>query len=113
MATIDKDFRVKNGLYVTEDATISGNVSVGDVSADSHAATKEYAESLAYAEVSGTAPSSPIAGKMWIDTSESRLKIYSGSAWIILATMADANTLQDHIHDDAIEGTGRITSIVS
>lgn len=113
MATVTKDFRVKNGLYVTEDASISGTVSVGDVSSDSHAATKEYAESLAYASVSGTAPSSPLAGKMWVDTSESRLKIWTGSSWVTLATMADANTLQDHIHDDAIEGTGRISSVVS
>lgn len=111
MATIDKDFKVKNGLQVAGTAYIAGNMSAGSVTEDSHAATKEYIDNLVFAEVSDTAPSSLYPGKMWIDTTESRLKIYTGSSWTTVASKADADHLQDHIHDDAIEGSGQVIQV--
>lgn len=113
MATLDTDFKVKNGLQVNGSASIAGTMAVGDVSEDSHAATKGYLESVAFAEVSATEPSNLFAGKMWIDSSEGRLKIYSGTAWTTVATKEDADSLQDHIHDDAIEGTGQIIEVIN
>lgn len=115
MATTDKDFRVKNGLYVTQDASISGTASVGVLTDDSHAITKGYADNATLAVVSETAPSSPVAGKLWLDTSnaaDKTLKVYNGTQWIAIATTEDANYVPDHIHDDAIEGSGRISSII-
>lgn len=115
MATTNKDFRVKNGLYVTQDANIAGTATVG-VSTDSlHAITKGYVDSVVLATVSATAPSSPSSGKLWLDTSvttQTRLKVYSGTSWVTVATTEDANYVPDHIHDDAIEGTGQVDSVI-
>jgi hypothetical protein len=113
MATLDKDFKVKNGLQVAGPAYIAGTMAVGSVSEDSHAATKGYVESKAFAEVSATEPADLFPGKMWIDSAEGRLKIYSGTAWTTVAKKEDADFLQDHIHDDAIEGTGQVIEVIN
>lgn len=113
MATVDKDFKVKLGLVVTDNATIDGTLSAADPTADTHAATQGFAKSVAYGTVASTAPSTTWAGKIWVDSTESRMKIYTGSSWVTLATIGDANTLQDHIHNDAIDGDGRINSVIS
>lgn len=110
MATTDKDFKVKNGLYVTENASIVGTASVGSASDDTHAVTKGYVDAAVLATVSATAPSSPETGQLWLDTSsDTRLKVYNGTSWATVATTEDANYVPDHIHDDAIEGTGQVT----
>lgn len=59
MATVDKNFRVKNGLHVTGNATIQGNqITLG---------------------------STPIA----FDTDTNRLKIYINGAWSPIAFSSD------------------------
>lgn len=110
MATIDKDFKVKNGIQVAGDATVGGTISAAAPTADGHVATKGYVDSLALPVVDSSAPSSPAAGQLWLDTVSFRLHVYSGTEWIVLATKADADYLPDHIHDTAIDGTGRITT---
>jgi hypothetical protein len=110
MATSDKDFKVKNGIQVAGDAIIAGNISAAAPTASGHVATKGYVDSLALPAVDSTAPSSPSAGQLWLDTVSLRLHVYDGSSWITLATKADADYLPDHIHDTAIDGTGRIST---
>ena len=113
MVAIQKRFRVKNGLYVNEGAEISGTLSASLPLNPLHAATKSYIDDIALAEISSTEPVNPNTGKMWVDTNENRLKIYSGYSWITLATIQDTNNLQNHVHDDAIEGHGRIVQIIT
>ena len=110
MATSDKDFKVKNGIQVAGDAVIGGTISASAPTADGHVATKGYVDSLSLPVVDSTAPSSPSAGQLWLDTVSLRLHVYDGTQWITLATKADADYLPDHIHDTAIDGTGRITT---
>lgn len=112
MATVDdKDFKVKNGLKVSSNAIIGGNLTIAEPVENTHAATKSFAERISYGTVASTAPTELWAGRIWVDTTESRMKIYDGSNWITMATIADTNNLQDHIHNDAIEGDGRINTI--
>lgn len=112
MTTYNKNFVVKNGLDVTNDATVGGSVTVGSVTNNDHAATKSYVDTNMLVTVSSSTPSSPANGKMWYDTGEERLKIYTGSAWTTIATLADAEYLQDHIHDTAIDGDGLIEQVI-
>ena len=111
MTTTSKDFKVKHGLQVAGNAVVGGTVTVASPTADSHVATKEYVESIALPTVSATEPASPDSGQLWLDTVSERLHVYDGTAWIALATIADAEVLQDHIHDTSIDGDGRIVSI--
>jgi VCBS repeat-containing protein len=37
--------------------------------------------------------------------------MYLNSAWVAIATLQDSQTLQDHIHDTSIDGTGLIVSV--
>ena len=46
MTTTDKDFKVKNGLQVTEGGTFGGPVAVGSPTEASHAVTKEYLDAV-------------------------------------------------------------------
>jgi hypothetical protein len=112
MATVNKDFKVKNGLRVNDDAVIGGTLTAANPTADTHAATKSFVKSIVFGTVASTSPESPYAGKIWVDTTESRMKIYSGSSWITMATIGDTNMLQDHIHDYAIDGDGRIEEVI-
>ena len=112
MATVDRDFKVKNGLQVSSNAIINGTLEIAEPTASNHAATKGFVKQLAFGTVASTAPENPWPGKMWVDSTESRMKIYNGSSWITLATIGDANTLADHIHNDAIEGDGRVNTIL-
>lgn len=111
MATNSKDFRVKNGIQVAGSAVIGGSLSVATPTADSHVATKSYVDGIALPFVDSTPPTSPSAGKLWLDTVSNRLHVFEGTDWISLATMEDAAVLQDHIHDTSIEGNGLIVSI--
>jgi hypothetical protein len=110
MATVDKDFKVKNGLAVANGGTFGGAVTVGTPTINAHAATKEYVDSLTGMAVSSTAPSSPTNGKQWLDTGTNRINFYYNGAWYTQATIDDTNNLPQHIHDTAIDGTGFIVS---
>lgn len=110
MATVDKDFKVKNGLVVANGGTFGSAVTVGTPTIAGHAATKEYVDSLAVMTVSSTAPSSPTNGVQWLDTTTNRVNFYYDGAWYTQATIDDTNNLPQHIHDTAIDGTGFIVS---
>jgi hypothetical protein len=113
MATVNKDFKVKNGLYVTNGGTFGGEVTVATPTVGTSAATKDYVDSAvgsASVQVSGTAPASPSNGDLWFDTLTERIHVYYGSQWVSIATLEDAEVLQDHIHDTSIDGSGLIVS---
>jgi hypothetical protein len=111
MATVDKDFKVKNGLVVSNGGTFGGAVTVGDPTLASHAATKEYVDSLTGAMPVGTsAPSQPIDGQLWFDSLTNRVNVYKDTTWMTLASIDDTLNLPQHIHDTAIDGTGFIVT---
>ena len=111
MATVDKDFKVKQGLNVNLGGTFGGTVTVATPTENLHAATKAYVDAAAGGlVVSETAPVSPSNGNLWFDTVTSRVYVYYSAVWIALATLADAEVLQEHIHDTAIGGTGQIAT---
>lgn len=115
MATIDKDFKVKNGLNVALGGTFGGTVTVGTPTLGTHAVTKDYVDNLVGGTVSivfdTVPPESPSNSQFWFDTSLNRLNIYKDTEWFTMATLADAEFLQDHIHDTSIDGSGLIVSI--
>lgn len=108
--TTEKDFVIQNGLEVAESAVIDGNLSVEEVSEGSHAASLGYL-SLLTVHVSNEVPESLFSGKLWFDTSEDRLKFYHDEAWVTVASKSDTDQIVDHIHDYAIDGTGRIVQV--
>jgi len=111
MATVDKDFKVKNGLAVANGGTFGGAVTVGTPTLAAHAATKAYVDSVTGSMAVGlTAPSSPTNGTQWLDTLTNRVNFYYNGAWYTQATIDDTNNLPQHIHDTAIDGTGFIVS---
>jgi hypothetical protein len=108
MTTNLKDFKVKNGLVVTNGGSFGNAVAVGEPTLGTHATTKDYVDSLSSTViVANTAPLSPISGKIWFDTTVDRLKVYNDSTWNIIETFA----IPDHIHDTSIDGSGLITDI--
>ena len=111
MATVNKDFRVKHGIAVAEGGTFGGTVTVATPTENTHAATKLYVDSAVGTPTIGTTqPASPVNGNLWFDTLTERVHIYYDSEWVAIATLQDAETLQDHIHDTAIDGSGLIVS---
>jgi hypothetical protein len=111
MATVNKDFKIKNGLAVTNGATFGGTVTVATPTESTHAATKAYVDSLTSGiTVGNTAPASPSNGDMWFDSLTSRVNVYYNGSWITQASIDDTQTLPDHIHDTSIDGTGFIVS---
>jgi hypothetical protein len=113
MATSDKDFKIKNGLYVTNGGTFGGTVTVATPTLGTHATTKDYVDSIVggvEVPVADTPPASPSNGNMWYDTVTERLHIYYSGEWYAMATLEDAEILQDHIHDTAIDGTGTVVT---
>lgn len=111
MATVDKDFKVKNGLVVNNGGTFGDAVTVGAPTLASHAATKAYVDSLTGSmAVGSTAPSSPTNGTQWLDTLTNRVNFYYNGVWYTQATIDDTQNLPQHIHDTAIDGTGFIVS---
>jgi hypothetical protein len=114
VATVNKDFKVKHGLDVTQGGTFGGTVTVATPTENTHAATKLYVDSKgALAAPAATAPANPVNGQLWFDTVSRHLSVYSTDAadWIMIATFADTADLRQHIHDTAIDGTGLIVSI--
>jgi hypothetical protein len=111
MATVDKDFKVKNGLQVAGSGSFGGTLSVAAPTEATHVATKGYVDSLTGSMAVGTtAPSSPTNGTQWLDTLTNRVNFYYDGAWYTQATIDDTNNLPQHIHDTAIDGTGFIVS---
>ena len=113
MATVNKDFRVKHGINVAEGGIFGSTVTVATPTENSHAATKLYVDSAVSSPtipVSATSPVSPENGDLWFDTLTQRVHVYYSSEWVAIATLEDAETLQDHIHDTAIDGSGLIVS---
>ena len=109
--TTNRDFKVKHGLSVAEGGTFGSPVTVGTPTENTHAATKLYVDNASSGlVVSESAPVSPSNGDLWFDTVTSRVYVYYSSVWIALATLADAEVLQEHIHDTAIGGTGQIAT---
>jgi len=114
VATTNRDFRVKHGIAVAEGGTFGGTVSVATPTENNHAATKLYVDSAVSSPtipVTGTAPASPENGDLWFDTLTQRIHVYYNSEWVAIATLEDAETLQDHIHDTSIDGSGLVVSI--
>ena len=116
--TTNRDFKVKHGLDVAQGGSFGGTVTVGTPTQNTHATTKLYVDSLVGTPIvptEPTAPVSPVDGQLWFDTVSRHLSIYSSdiAAWIMIATFDDTATLQQHIHDTAIDGTGLIASIFS
>lgn len=113
MATVNKDFRVKHGINVAEGGIFGSTVTVATPTQNNHAATKLYVDTAVGSPqipVSSTPPASPDNGDLWFDTLTERVHVYYSSEWVAIATLADAETLQDHIHDTAIDGSGLIVS---
>lgn len=113
MATVNKDFRVKNGLQVNGTGSFGGAVVVGSPTINAHAATKEYVDdSLANFAISSyeNAPTSAVSGQLYLDSLTGRIAFFADNQWITLATMNDTIDLPQHIHDTAIDGTGFILS---
>ena len=111
MATFNRNFKVKHGLEVAEGGTFGGTVVVATPTENTHAATKLYVDSAVGSPTIGTTqPASPVNGNLWFDTLTERVHIYYDSEWVAIATLQDAETLQDHIHDTAIDGSGLIVS---
>jgi hypothetical protein len=113
VATVNKDFKVKNGLAVVLGGSFGGTVTVATPTSASHAATKAYVDAASGSgaiPVGSTFPTSPIEGQLFIDSVTKRIHMYLNASWIAVATLEDAESLQDHIHDTAIDGTGLIVS---
>lgn len=114
MSTVNKDFKVKNGLIVGLGATFGGVVTVATPTLGTHAATKAYVDSLTGAPsipVSETQPASPSNGDLWFDSVTERIHVYYSGEWLAIATLADSEFLQNHIHDTSIDGNGLIVSM--
>ena len=111
MATVNKDFKVKNGLIVTGGGSFGGTVVVGTPTDSTHAATKAYVDSVVGGmEVGATAPSTPDNGDLWLDSITKRVNVHYNGSWLTMATIDDTLNLPQHIHDTAIDGTGFIVS---
>jgi hypothetical protein len=113
VTTTNRDFKVKHGLDVAQGGTFGGTVTVGTPTQNTHAATKLYVDTATASggiTVGATAPASPSNGNMWFDTLTERVHVYYGSQWVAIATLEDAEVLQDHIHDTSIDGSGLIVS---
>jgi hypothetical protein len=111
VATTNRNFKVKHGLDVAESGTFGGTVTVATPTENTHAATKLYVDTAAGSPTIGTTqPESPVNGNLWFDTLTERVHVYYNSEWVAIATLEDAETLQDHIHDTSIDGSGLIVS---
>jgi hypothetical protein len=111
VATFNRDFRVKHGINVADGGTFGGTVTVATPTENAHATTKLYVDTAVGSPTIGTTqPESPVNGNLWFDTLTERIHIYYDGQWVAIATLEDAETLQDHIHDTSIDGSGLIVS---
>jgi hypothetical protein len=111
VATFNRNFKVKHGLEVAEGGTFGGTVIVATPTENTHATTKLYVDTAVGSPTIGTTqPESPVNGNLWFDTLTERVHVYYNSEWVAIATLEDAETLKDHIHDTSIDGSGLIVS---
>jgi len=111
MATVNKDFKVKNGIQVAGDAIVVGTVSAATPTLPGHVATKAYVDALAGGiPVSATPPEDPNNGDLWFDTLTQRINVYYENQWLTIATIDDTLNIPDHIHDTSIGGNGLIVT---
>jgi hypothetical protein len=111
LATVDKDFKVKNGLQVNGDAVINGTISAATPTLSNHVATKAYVDAISGGIPVGlTPPEDASNGDLWFDTLVERVNVYYGSQWLTIATIDDTLTIPDHIHDTSIDGNGLIVT---
>jgi hypothetical protein len=111
VATTNRDFKVKHGLDVANGGTFGAAVTVGTPTENTHAATKLYVDTAVGTPTIGTTkPASPANGNLWFDTLTERAHIYYNGEWIAIANLEDSETLQDHIHDTSIGGSGLVVS---
>lgn len=83
MATVDKDFKVKNGLVVGDGGTFGGTVTVATPTLGTHAATKDYVdENAGGATVSENPPTNPSEGDSWFKASTAQSFIYFDGYWV-------------------------------
>lgn len=111
MATVSKDFKVKNGLVVSLGGTFGGTVTVATPTEAQHAATKEYVDQAAGVIVSSTDPEITRNGQFYLNDTNNHLYVSLNDAWIMLASFSDTAEMRQHIHDTAIDGTGLIVTI--
>lgn len=103
--TLDKDFKVKNGLQVAGGATFGGPVTAVTPTNPNHLATKQYVDSVSGGggsvgiTVGPSEPSTPTNGLQWFDTSALRLKIYYDGSWFAVANIEDTLNVVQHSHD--------------
>jgi len=115
MTTTEKDFKVKNGLVVTDGGTFGGTVTVATPTENTHATTKVYVDDAitAYAIPQyETPPETANEGQLYIDPESKRISFYIDNEWISIASLNDTLELQQHIHDTSIDGTGLIVSTI-
>lgn len=88
MATVSKDFRVKNGLQVSGDGVFGGTVTVATPTSNTHATTKFYVDELlstvggGSVTVGDTAPTNPSEGDLWYNSLDGSTYIYYDSFWV-------------------------------
>ena len=83
MATLDKDFKVKNGLQVTEGGSFGGTVSVATPTLGTHATTKDYVDAKPGGYiVSETPPEDVTQGAGWYKSSTGQTYIYYDNFWV-------------------------------
>ena len=88
--TVDKDFKVKHGLSVTDGGSFGGPVVVGTPTQLSHAVTKAYADALAFSggggggsiTVSETPPEVFSEGSGWYNSISGKLYLNFDSYWV-------------------------------
>jgi hypothetical protein len=111
MATIDKDFKVKNGIQVAGDGVFNGNIIAAAPTQNNHVVTLGYLDTLASAmEFGAYPPESPENGQLWFDTIVERVNVFYENNWRTIATIDDTLNIPDHIHDTSIDGNGLIVT---
>ena len=111
MATVEKDFKVKNGLIVSLGGSFGGTVTVGTPTELQHAATKGYVDQMAGVEVTSTAPTITRDGQFYFNPDTSHLSIAYNDEWIVIANFMDVINMPQHIHDTSIDGNGLVVTI--
>lgn len=111
MATVNKDFKVKNGINVAGDGTFGGTISAAVPTLSTHLTTKAYVDALVGGmPIGATPPASPSNGDLWFDTIVQRINVYYDGTWRTVATIDDTLNIPDHIHDTSIDGNGLIVT---
>ena len=111
MATVNKDFKVKNGINVAGTGIFGGTITAATPTLSTHLATKGYVDTLAGGMVVGPIPPQNASnGNLWFDTLVERVNVYYDGQWITIATIDDTLNIPDHIHDTSIDGNGLIVT---